>query len=444
MIPQLDVPMAAIVVSLAVLCGGIAGGAPALGFSGTASADRLRAGERGRVGGRRQRLLHRGLVGVEIAFAVILLIGSALMVRTFIELRSTDVGFNTERLLTLRLPLPWTYPAAQQVAFFDEAMRQIRALPGVLDVAYSSDLALAQVAQGERLTAAIDGQSARDAAGNPVVTVQRVSSGFFSTMQIPLLQGRTFSDSDDERGQRVAVINNMLAKRLWPGQNPIGRRIGAPTGTEPLVVAGVVGDVRHERASGEVGLDLYVSSRQFPSGWNHVVVRSTVSPMSLVDPIQRIVTSLDANQPVYDFKTMAQRLEDTEWTRRIVAAILASGAVVALLLSAVGVYGVVAYIVSRRTREFGVRMALGATHEAVLQSVLRDGVAMAVPGIAAGIVATALGARMLTELLYGVATFDPLSFMAVPLLLIAVVLAASWIPARRATRVSPTTALRAE
>jgi ABC-type antimicrobial peptide transport system permease subunit len=166
--------------------------------------------------------------------------------------------------------------------------------------------------------------------------------------------------------------------------------------------------------------------------------------MSLVDSIQRIVMSLDANQPVYDFKTMSQRLEDTEWTRRIVAAILASGALVALLLSAVGVYGVVANIVSRRTREFGVRMALGATHEAVLQSVLLDGVAMAVPGIAAGIVATALGARMLTELLYGVATFDPLSFMAVQLLLIAVVLAASWIPARRATRVSPTTVLRAE
>jgi hypothetical protein len=122
-------------------------------------------------------------------------------------------------------------------------------------------LARAQVAQGERLTAAIDGQSARDAAGNPVVTVQRVSSGFFSTMQIPLLQGRTFTDSDDERGQRVAVINDALAKRLWPGQNPIGRHIGAPEGPEPLVVAGVVGDVRHERASGDVGLDLYVSSR---------------------------------------------------------------------------------------------------------------------------------------------------------------------------------------
>jgi putative ABC transport system permease protein len=263
-------------------------------------------------------------------------------------------------------------------------------------------------------------------------------------MQIPLRQGRIFTDSDDERGQRVAVINDALARRLWPGQNPIGRRIGAPEGTEPLIVAGVVGDVRHERASGEVGLDLYVPARQFSSGWNHVVVRSTVSPLSLVDPIQRIVTSLDANQPVYDFRTMAQRLEDTEWTRRIVAAILASGALVALLLSAVGVYGVVAYIVSRRTREFGVRMALGATEEAVMRSVLRDGVAMAVPGIVTGIAGTALGARLLTELLYGVATFDPLSFTAVPLVLLAVVLLASWIPARRATRVRPVEALRAD
>jgi predicted permease len=277
-----------------------------------------------------------------------------------------------------------------------------------------------------------------------VVTVQRVSSGFFTAMQIPLREGRLFADNDDERGQRVAIVNSALANRLWGGQSPLGRRVSAPEGGEPLVVVGVVGDVRHERASGDVGADLYVSVRQFSSNWNHVIVRTTVSPLSLIEPIQRIVTQLDPNQPVYDFKTMQQRLADTEWTRRVVAAILGSGAVVALLLSAVGVYGVVAYLVGRRTREFGLRMALGATHEAVMRSVLRDGVVMAVPGICAGMVATAVGARALSELLYGVSTFDPLSFIVVPLLLVAVVLGASWVPARRATRVNPTEALRAE
>lgn len=444
MIPRFDVPVVVLTMAVAILCGVTAGTFAGLSFSGSGSSALLRAGERGRVGGRREKVIHTTLVGMELAFAVMLLLGTTLMVRTFVALTRTDVGFRTERLLTFRLPLPWTYPVEQRLVFFDEALRQIRALPGVVDAGYSSNMALAQVAQAETKTVVAEGQSVTDAAANPLVNIQRISERYIPAMAIPLLQGRGLTESDDVRGQLVALVNRALAGRLWPNQSALGRRLLAPDGKQWLMVVGVVGDVRHERASAEPGYDVYVSVRQFTSNWNHVAVRTSVEPMSLVEPIQKIVWSLDPTQAVYDFKTMQQRVLDTEWIRRVVAIILGAGAVVTLQLAGIGVYGVVTYFVSRRTREIGVRMALGASPENVLRDVLRRGWQMAAPGVACGLAGTLLGVRLLSNLLYGVHAYDVWSFVGVPLMLMLIVTVASWIPARRATHINPSEALQAQ
>jgi ABC-type antimicrobial peptide transport system permease subunit len=202
--------------------------------------------------------------------------------------------------------------------------------------------------------------------------------------------------------------------------------------------------LRHDRPSADAGFDLYLSVRQFTSNWNHVVVRTSVDPQSVVGPVQRIVSALDPNQPVYDFKTMRQRVADAEWTRGVTAALLGAGASTGLILSAVGVYGVVAYLVGRRRREFGVRMALGATADDVRRGVVRDGLVMALPGIAGGLALALLGVRLLGRMVYGVETYDVVSFVAAPIVLLAIVVAASWVPALRSTRLSPTEALRSD
>jgi ABC-type antimicrobial peptide transport system permease subunit len=240
------------------------------------------------------------------------------------------------------------------------------------------------------------------------------------------------------------LVNAQLATRLWPRESALGHRVLAPDGKQWLTVVGVVGDVRHDRASADPGYDLYVPVRQFTANWNHVAVRTSVDPMSLVEPIQKIVRSLDPTQAVYDFKTMRQRVMDTEWIRRVVAIVLGAGAVVTLLLAGIGVYGVVAYFVSRRTREIGVRMALGASPEMVLRTVLRQGWQMALPGVVVGLVGTLLGVRLLASLLYEVPAYDVWSFIGVPLVLMLIVTVASWVPARRATHVNPTEALQAQ
>jgi putative ABC transport system permease protein len=431
-----------LVVSIAV---GLAATAlPALRTARVADADALRSAGSRAIGSLRQGRLRRVLLVGEIAISALLLVGAGLMLQTFRALWQADVGFNPGGLLTFRVGLPVYYGPERARLFHDELASRLEALPGVRGSAVNSNLPLAQVAQADRRTLVVEGQDPPASAANPYVNYQGVGDRYFEVMGVPVLQGRGFDARDRDGTQPVAMVNRRLADRFWPGQDPIGKRVRLPEPNTPwLIVIGIAGDVRHESLAASAGFDLYVSARQSPQAWNHVVLRvAEGDPLQLADAVRRAVWAINSQQPVTEMQSMRERMLDTAWQQRASAFLLSVFAALAVLLASVGIYGVTSYTVGQRLREFGVRRALGAQSLNLAFVVLREVSVTAAIGVVVGLGLALVATRAVRPLLYGVAPFDPFTFASVALLLVAVALASSLLPAGRAARTDPAITLK--
>ncbi|HYG65680.1 MAG TPA: FtsX-like permease family protein, partial [Thermoanaerobaculia bacterium] len=389
------------------------------------------------------------LVTGEVALALLLLVGAGLMIRSFLHLQSTDLGFRPERLLTMRINLYGEKRPGppQWGAFFQELTTRAQALPGVERAAVVLLRPLSGPI-GWDYDFMAEGQSPDERQTNPTANHERVSPGYFATMGIPMRRGRDFTWADAAGSPLVAIINESTARRLWPGQDPLGKRLRWGRGeaeTPWLTVVGVVGDVRY-RDIQALRPDIYVPFLQDPHWSMDLMVRADSDPLAIAQPMQEVIRAIEPDQPVANVTTMEEAIGRSVARPRLRTVILATFAALALLLSAVGLYGIIAYSVAQRRREIGIRMALGADRRAVLAMVLRQALALTLAGLAAGLVLAfgVLATGWISELLFGVRSTDFLTLSIVPLVLIAVTLAASLLPALRATRVDPLVALRYE
>jgi putative ABC transport system permease protein len=450
---NIDWRVLAFTMAVSILTGLIAGLAPALQASRPDLNELLKEGAKGSPGGARSQL-RKALVVAEIALALVLLVGAGLMVKSFLRLQQTELGFRPDNLLTLRIALPWrkyaTAPAPDRASakqFYQQLLERMAALPGVEQAAITSNMPLSSERQEGKLTFTIEGQAAEEQQRNPYLNALRASPNYFQTIGVRLIRGRLLNDFDTAETERVGVVSQRLADRAWPGQDPIGKRLkvgGINSQGAWTTVVGVVGDVKHEEISGEGGLDLYVSYQQFSDSNMYLLLRTKVAPMTLANEATRAVWSVDPEQSTFDIMTMEERVADTIWQRRLSGALFAVFAALALALASVGIYGVMSYMVSQRTREIGVRMAMGARPRDVLRLVIAQGARLIAAGLGAGMIVAFIAARIIASLLYQVSATDLLTYLAVPLLLAAVALAACYIPARRAMKVDPMTALRVE
>jgi putative ABC transport system permease protein len=448
---NIDWRVLAFTLVVSILTGLIAGLAPALQASKPDLNELLKEGAKGSQGGAR-RLLRKALVVAEIALALVLLIGAGLMVKSFLHLRQTKLGFRPDNLLTLRVALPWRkYSDEQgperQKQFYQQLLERLAALPGVESAAITSNLPLSSERQEGKLTFTIEGQSAEEQQRNPYLNDLRISPNYFQTIGVRLIKGRFLNEFDTAETERVGVISRQLAERAWPGQDPIGKRLkvgGVNSQSKWTTIVGVGGDVKHEEITGEGGLDLYVSYRQIGDSNMYLLLRTKVAPMALAEAATRAVWAGDPEQSTFNIVTMEERIADTIWQRRLSGALFIVFAALALVLASVGVYGVMSYVVSQRRREIGVRMAMGARPRDVLTLVIGQGAKLIAAGLGAGLIVAFIASRIISSLLYQVSATDPLTYLVVPLLLAAVALAACYIPARRAMKADTMTALRVE
>jgi putative ABC transport system permease protein len=387
------------------------------------------------------------LATAEIAFALILLVGAGLMTRSLYLLLSVDSGFRAEHVMKVEMSLRTEqYDKDEAVRnFWQKLLDGVRALPGVRSAALGTAIPLTD--DHWRTDIWVEGQPLPDAASFPHPDMHVVSPDFLGTMGIRLLHGRAFVETDRENAPPVALVNETLAQRLFPGGDPVGRRIqrGRPRPGRPqrwTTIVGVVADTKMYGLAQKARMEVYLPYRQDPLNDMALVVKSAQYPASLTSAIRRVIASIDKDQPIFGVETMQQVVNDSVSTRRTTLILLSLFSALALVLSAIGIYGVVSYSVAQRIREIGIRMALGAQRSDVLRLVLGQGARISGIGIAIGIAASLLLTRLMAKLLYSVSAADPATFLAVALLLSLIALSASYIPARRTMRVDPLIALR--
>ena len=441
---SLDGAVAAFALLLIVLTGVAAGLAPALQLSRANVQETLQDGSRGATEGVRGRAVRRGLLGLELALALALLAGAGLMGRTLLRLQDIDPGFDPRNLLTFTLSLGGTPHNDARLQYFDRVSQVVAAVPGVAAVSAINHLPLAGDTWRFRIQP--EGRPEPRPGEESSATWRLVRTGYFSTMRLRL-RGRDFDSRDRPEGLPVCIVNETMARRHWPGQDPIGRRVGVGTSDRRwLTVVGVSADARQSEWTGSVPEEIYAPYAQhateFGSAELSFVVRTAGDPLELATAVQRAVWSVDSSVPISGTATMDRVIVDRLWRSRVTALLLGVFAAVALVLAALGVYGVSAYNTSRRTREIGIRVALGARPSQVVSLALRETIAPILGGLAVGCgVALAL-ARLAASLLYGVGPGDPITFVAAPVALGVIALAAAWLPARRASRIDPAVVLR--
>jgi predicted permease len=431
---------------LAALSALLFGLAPAREALRDTGIEALKGGSRA-TASRRSRRTANALVIAEIAPAVVVLIGASLMLQSFLRLTAIAPGFNPGGVLTLRLALPSDRyrEGRAATAFFEEIRRRVAAIPGVKEAALADALMLAGFLQTEPVTFA--GASPQELGGIPEADLRVVTPEFFSTMEIPLREGRLFTTGDQPAAQRVALVDEALVRRFFHGQSPIGRqmKIGGPGSSDPWrTIVGVVGDVKGDTLDLPPRQEFYLplAQRGAPVRNMALVIRSRLPAASLVAEVRKQVSALDPDQPVHRIQSMQKILLDSLGSRRLTVALLSLFSLVALLLAAVGLSGVLSYAVGQRTREIGVRMALGAALGTVRNQFLGWGLRLALIGISIGLVLAVVSSRVLARFVYGVSTSDPATFVVIALFFLAVAALASYIPARRAARVDVAEALR--
>jgi putative ABC transport system permease protein len=380
----------------------------------------------------------------ELSLALVLLIGAGLLIKSFYRVLSVNPGFTPERVLTMNLSLTDSrYPTGlQRTEFFSEVLRRVESLPGVRSAAVADSLPLSPYRARLIIRSATANQAGVMSDSTLMFSRLTVSPGYFYTLGIPVLKGRTFTEQDDERALKVAVVNEALASHMWPGENPIGKEL--PLLGKNIAVVGVVGNTRHEGLSSDVESEIYVPYLQQAGASMQLAVRTAVEPTSLAGAVRAQIAAIDPEQPIYNVTTLEQTLTESTAPRRFNVLLLGIFAAIALALATIGIYGVMAFSVTQRTHEIGLRMALGAEQRDVLGLILRQGLRLTLVGVALGVAGAWGLTRFLTSFLYGVRPSDPATFVLVSLALIAVSILASYIPARRAMKVDPMVALRYE
>ncbi|MBC8087079.1 MAG: ABC transporter permease, partial [Phycisphaerae bacterium] len=390
--------------------------------------------------------LRKLLITAQVALSLILLIGAGLLIRSYDRITQANPGFDARSVLTLRVSLPnFRYKTPEAITgFYQQLDERVKRLPGVQYVGSNYMLPLSSVALAwEPIT--VDGFVPK-AAGEELIIASSgyVSADYFRAMGIPLLEGRFFNETDTRESPEAVIVDDKLAKRFWPNESALGKRMRRGDSGPWRTVIGVVADAKEYEINAEPAITAFYPLTQVPVSSRFLVVRTTVAPASLIAGINREIRALDAELPTYDISTMEQRLGDSLARRRFAAFLLATFAALALTLAAIGIYGVIAYWVDQRTREIGIRMALGAAHGSILQLVLRQSLAMVGVGLVVGIGGALALTRVMKSLVFGISTTDAVTFLVLPVVLSGVALVASYIPARRALRVDPLVAVRHE
>ena len=433
---------AAIVTILTTMVCGLA---PALGATGGSLVAALRDGAPSVSGSRRGRVVRQSFVTVEIALALTVLCSAGLLGRSLMQLQGVNPGFTAESALALRVSLParsYADSNAQHV-FYTRVIDGLRALPQVTSVGGTSFLPLAGVGPGTSFWRADAPQPPPNE--RPVVDARPVTAGYFTAMNIPLLAGRDVQDGDTTDKDPVAVINETFARQIYPGDNPIGRTFILNLGnSKPHEIIGVVGDVKLTTVEGDIRPTAYLSSRQYAFGLMTFVVRTTGDPGRLGPSAVRVIREIDPLLPVSNVRPLEEVFAESIARPRLTAVAMSVFAAAALLLAALGVYGIVAYSVSQRAREFGIRVALGARPGQIISMVVGQNLRVVALGLGAGLLTAIPATRLLRGLLFQVGPNDPVTFVVIGIMLAAVAIVASYLPARRGTQVDPVVTLKAE
>jgi putative ABC transport system permease protein len=429
---------------VSLLTGVVFGLAPALQATAANLNESLKEGGRSSAAGFRQRLRSL-LVVAEVALALVLLVGAGLLMRSFWRLLQVNPGFQPDHVLAMDVALPSAKYAQgnQQAAFFQQALQRIESLPGIISAGAVVNLPLSGNNSTTGVTA--DDRPTPAPPDVPQIDYRLISANYFRTLNIPLRAGRQFTERDAQGSPVVVIINETMARRFWPDEDSVGKRLTI-RGNPPVSceVVGVVGDVKHYRLDAETKAEIYVSYLQIPNPFMHIVVRTAADPLSVAAAARREIAVVDKDQPVHNVRTMERLYAESISQPRFNMLLLGVFAAVALVLAAIGIYGVISYAVTQRTREIGVRMAMGAQSRDVLKLVVGEGMILVLAGVAIGLAGAFVVTRVMSNLLFGVSAADPITFAAIPLLIACVALLACWIPARRATKVDPMIALRCE
>ncbi len=446
----INLPVLAFAVALALLTAIVVSLLPALRVSRPNLNEALQ--KRGRTSGTSAggSRVQRALIASEVALALVLLVGAGLMIRSFSNLEAAPTGFKPDHLLTVRVPLVnYKYaPGQQSAAFYRNLLERIQLIPGVRAVGMANNLPLTG------FSTTIDFPAPPNWSGGPgqsfYVEVRSISPGYFQAMGIPLKEGRDFTQTETdnkEGGPCVRIVNEAMARRYWPGEDPVGKQVpGACRNDAPALIVGLVGDSKWDSVESQVLPEMFIpyARAPFASFLVTFAIQTASNPTDVAAAVRRAIWEVDQDQPVIQVRTMQNVVRESLWRQHLSASMLGIFAAFAVLLAAVGIYGVFSYSVAQRTHEIGIRTALGASRGDILRMVVREGLLLTATGVGAGIVAALALTRLLASLLYGVRPRDPITFVALSLLLTAVAVLASYFPARRATKVDPIEALRYE
>jgi putative ABC transport system permease protein len=442
---ELDTRVLVFTLGLSIATGVLFGLVPALRAARSDLNLALRGSSRSATAGAGAHRLRNVFVAGEIAVSLVLLVGAGLLIRSFVRLRNNELGFRTDHTVTARISIPSDkYTKSEQVtAFYDRLLSEVRARPGVETAGTISFLPLT----GHNFDNSFDivGRPPHPTSQREYALIRMTDPQCFGVLGIPVLRGRNFDERDRAGAPRAVVISAFMARRYWPDSDPIGQHLVAYMGDDqsPWEIVGIAGDVR-TRISREPEPTIYFHYPQMPYRFMVVTVRTHANPQSMVESIRGAVRSVDPEQPLFQVRTLEELMSQTLVPWRFSMTLLGSFAALALILAAAGIYGVISHTVGQRTNEIGIRMALGAQPRDVLRLILRQGIGVALIGIAVGLGGAFYLTRFLQTQLYAVRPTDPLTFAAIPLVLLVVAFAASYIPARRATRVDPMVALRYE
>ena len=441
---NLDLRVLLFAFGVSVLTGWLFGLAPALQFARTDVQSFLKEGGRGSGEGARWNRVRSGFVIAQVALSLVLLVSAGLLIRSFDKLLRVNVGFKPERLLSLeyRLPRAKYKEVAAQWNFHRQVMDRIREVPGVQSVALVRGLPFS----GNGGTAAITlpDREAPAKGHEPQVMFNEATPNYFETMGIPFVKGRLFDDHDQPNTPPVVIINQTMARKFWPNEDPLGKQVKSVQDGSLATVIGVVGDAKHFWLEETQQPQMYGAYSQRPGFFATVVIRTSVEPLSLSEQVRRAVWTVDSDQPMWKIRTVEFLVTRSVADRKFLLALMGLFASLALVLTIIGLYGVISYVVKQRTQEIGIRLALGAQVGDILSMVLKQGMFLVLTGVALGLATAWLSTRLIVRMLYQISATDPVTFVAIAGFLILVALLACYIPARRATKVDPLVALRYE
>jgi putative ABC transport system permease protein len=426
---------------ISILAGVMFGVVPAMQLARSDPNAALRDEGRGISVGRTRSYLKNMLVVGQVALSLLLFVATGLLLRSFVQLLRVDPGFDASNVLSMNVSLPTVKygKPEQQIAFFDELLRRVCALPGVRNAATSATLPLSW----KRITPMLpEGQPDLPLSQRPFLDMEAISPQWFRTMRVPLLGGREFRAADDAQARKVIIVNATFARRFWPNQNPVGKRVVIGRSPDPAEVVGIAADIKNKGLEQDTQAQIYVPFAQLPWGDMNLLVRAAVAPRTLATAVQAQIAAVDPDQPVTDIQTVDELMDNSRSQPRFTMLLLAIFSAAALALAVIGIYGVLSYSVAQRRQEFGIRLALGAERRDILRLVVRQGLMLAMAGIVVGLASALLLTRLIASMLYKVGTRDLATFVIAPLIFLCVALLASYLPAIRATKVDPIEALK--